>query len=292
MSRRIAIATCTELPDGDADDQLLSQALADLGIAAEILAWTEPGRDWAAFDATVIRSTWDYPARRPEFLSWLDSVPRLHNPAPVVHANSDKRYLAELAASGLPTVPTRFFAPGQRIELPAADEFVLKPSVGAGSRGAARFDAAGPASAEQATAHARTLHEAGRTVMLQPYLSAVDTAGETALIFFDGRFSHAIAKSAMLTPESRYPVDEDALYVPEQITARLPSADELELAGRVVERLSRGLAEPLLYARIDLIPTDSGPVVLEAELIEPSLFLGYAEHAAGRLASAISDRTG
>lgn len=294
VTRRIAIATCAHLCVnglyGDSDDHLLASELAELGVQANVVAWTEPSIDWSAFDASIIRSTWDYTAHRAEFLSWAATVPRLHNPASVISANSDKRYLATLAAAGVATVPTTFVEPGGSLDLPESGEFVLKPSVGAGSRGAARFDAARPDTVELARAHARALHEAGRTVMVQPYFTDVDTAGETALIFFDGKYSHAIAKAAMLDPDSRFAVDQPALFVPEKITARQPSAAEIVLAEQALATLSDGLSEPLLYSRIDLLPGPGGPVVIEAELTEPSLFLSFADGAAARLARAITDR--
>ena len=283
MSRAIAIASCQQLPAGDVEDQLLVAALAELGLTATVLPWTDRRVDWAGFDATVIRSTWDYTVRRAEFLAWADTVPRLHNPAGVLHQNSDKRYLARLAAAGIPIVPTEFFSPGEPVRLPAGIEFVVKPSVGAGSIGAGRF----PADAHDAAReHAELLHAAGRTVMVQPYLAEVDTAGETALIFLDGRFSHAICKTALLAPDARYRPDSEQLYLTETITARRPSDAERELAERVHEQLPASL----LYARIDLLPSPDGPLLLEAELIEPSLFLAHADGAADRLAGAIADR--
>ena len=291
MSRHVAIATCQQLPDGDAEDRLLARALAELGLRTSLLPWTAPGVDWAAFDATVLRSTWDYADRRPEFLAWTASVPRLHNPAEVVAANSDKRYLAELIEAGLPVVPTGFLAPGHAARLPDSGEYVLKPSVGAGSRGAGRFTAGLPDSAAAAGEHLRTLHEAGRTVLVQPYLAEVDVHGETAVIFIDGSYSHAARKAAMLGPGSRHPVHFAELYVAETIAAAEPSGAELELATAVLAHLSAGLDQPLLYARIDLLPSPDGPVLIEAELTEPSLFLSHHDGATGRLAAAIRDRT-
>nr|MDQ2839413.1 hypothetical protein [Actinomycetota bacterium] len=157
--------------------------------------------------------------------------------------------------------------------------------------GAGRFDADLAGTADLADAHLQALHQAGRTAMIQPYLSGVDTAGETALIFLDGQFSHSVCKSAMLPPDSRHPVAGGDLYVAETITARQPSAAELAVADQVLTQLTGGLSEPLLYARIDLLPSPDGPLVVEAELTEPSLFLSYAEGAASRLAEAISART-
>jgi glutathione synthase/RimK-type ligase-like ATP-grasp enzyme len=289
VSHAIAIASCARLPAGDAEDQLLVTALAELGLAGFVLPWSDPGVDWAAFDATVIRSTWDYPARPAQFLAWAQAVPRLHNPVEVLRDNIDKRYLARLAAAAIPVVPTEFFAPGDELRLPSGSEFVVKPSVGAGSIGAGRF----PADAhEPASRHAQLLHASGRTVMVQPYLAEVDAAGETAVIFLDGRFSHAIRKSALLAPETSHRIDSGQLYLTETITASQPSADELEVAERVHALLTERLAgdSPLLYARIDLLPSPDGPLLLEAELIEPSLFLDHAPGAAGRLASAIAER--
>jgi glutathione synthase/RimK-type ligase-like ATP-grasp enzyme len=289
VSRAIAIASCAQLPGGDPEDQLLIAALAELGLSATVLAWTDPAVDWSAYQATVIRSTWDYTVRREQFLAWAETVPRLHNPVEVLRANSDKRYLADLAAAGIPIVPTEFFAPGEPVRLPAGTEFVVKPSVGAGSMGAGRFP---PDTAAPALNHAEALQALGRTVLVQPYLADVDAAGETALIFLGGRFSHAARKSALLAPDTSYLLDGDELFLIETITPRQPTAAELELAERVHAELTEALPEPLLYARIDLLPSPDGPRVLEVELIEPSLFLAHADGAAGRLAAAIADRVG
>lgn len=290
MTSRIALATCLDMPTGDGDDLPLLPALAERGIEAGMVAWDRPDVDWSAFELTVIRATWNYTRRYDEFRDWVATVPRLHNPASVVLPNTDKAYLATLADAGLPVVPTQLVPPGAEPKLPEYGEFVLKPSLGAGSRGAGRFDAGQADTARLALEHTQRLHAAGRTVLVQPYLGAVDTAGETALIFFDGVFSHAICKAAMLEPDARHGIDAEALYLPERITARQPSQDELAVAGRVLEHVHAGLDEPLLYARIDLLPGPDGPVLVELELVEPSLFLAHADGAADRLADAISAR--
>lgn len=294
MSRHLAIATCAALlPDGDADDLPLARALARLEVKATVVGWAETGVDWADFDATVIRSTWDYTSRRSEFLAWTEGVPRLFNPAPVVTGNSDKRYLLELAAAGLPVVPTGYFEPGQPVVLPEVGEYVLKPSVGAGSLGAGRFDAGRPEAARQAQQHAASIHAAGRGVLVQPYLSEVDADGETALMFFNGRYSHAVRKSAMLAPQARHSVHAKLgdLYLEERIEPRQPSGAELAVAEAVLAQVNAG-TEPLLYARIDLLPTPAGPLLVEAELTEPSLYLTYHPEAEDRFAAAIADRVG
>jgi hypothetical protein len=285
----IAIATCRELPDGDEDAGLLRTALSDRGLAGEWRDWRDPAVDWAGYDLVIIRSTWDYTSDLQTFLDWAARVPRLDNPLPVLTWNTDKVYLRDLAAAGVPVVPTSWAGPGEPVELPAAGEFVVKPSVGAGSKGAGRF-AAGDRTALD---HAARLHEAGRTVMVQPYLGQVDTDGETALIYLDGRFSHAIRKGAMLPELSVNELDVQysrSLYVDERITARTPSKAELALGEAALGSVRDRFGGDLLYARVDLLPTSDGPVVIELELVEPSLFLEFADGGADRLADAIAGR--
>ena len=108
---RLALVTCATLPDLDPDDRLLLEPLHGLGVEVTAAIWDDPTVDWAGFDLAVIRSTWDYPARRDVFLDWTRRVPRLANPADVIVWNTDKRYLADLAAAGIPIVPTTLARP-------------------------------------------------------------------------------------------------------------------------------------------------------------------------------------
>jgi hypothetical protein len=284
---RIALVTCADIPALEADDQLLLAPLAALGVRAEPVVWDDPAVDWAGYDLAVLRSPWDYAPRRAEFVDWAARVPRLANPAPVVTWNTDKRYLAELERAGVPVVPTRWLEPGDGgvdAVLDGDGEWVVKPAVSAGSLDTGRYDLADPEHRALARAHADRLLAAGRTVMVQPYLSAVDGYGETALLYFDGRFSHAIRKGPMLDGPD---LGVAGLYKVEDISARVPTAAELEVARLV---LAAAPAD-LLYARVDLIPgPDGAPVLVELELTEPSVFLGYADGAAQRFAEAIAAR--
>jgi hypothetical protein len=124
---------------------------------------------------------------------------------------------------------------------------------------------------------------AGRSVLLQPYLDSVDRDGETALIFFAGQFSHAIRKGPLLPP-GRAGSPAIGLFAPEKITARVPGADEMEVADRVLSAIP---FEAPLYARVDLIRDAAGvPVLLELELTEPSLFFAQAAGSVERFAAA------
>jgi hypothetical protein len=293
---RLLLATCAELPEGDEDAELLIEAFTSHGFAPRWQVWDDPTAEWDA--PVVIRSTWDYTRNRDAFVSWGRRVPKLLNPAAVVEWSSDKVYLTELTIGGLPTVPTRVFPPGTTAEFPMSPEFVVKPSVAAGSRGAGRFHAA---SSEHAAEHAAELQRAGFTVLVQPYLDAVDHSGETALLYFNGEFSHSIEKGAMLPQGTVHPTISSAkravnsdgaveeLFVAERINPRTPSAAELAVGAHAVEFVRQRFGSDLLYARVDVLPTQDGPVIGELELIEPSLFLGHAEGAADRFAKSVAD---
>jgi glutathione synthase/RimK-type ligase-like ATP-grasp enzyme len=282
----VLIATCADLPRGDEDADVLAAALTTRGLVAEWAVWDDPSVDWTGA-LVVIRSTWDYTPRRAEFLEWARTVGRLHNPPEVLAWNSDKLYLRDLAGAGVPIVPTFWAAPGEPVTLPDTPEFVIKPSVGAGSRGAGRFTAE---QADAARAHAAALHDAGRTVMAQPYLSGVDAAGETALIYLDGRFSHAVRKAPMLPKGTVHDLSSYSLYVDETIGARVPHEAELAVGDAAMQVLRTRFGGELLYVRVDLLPGEDGPVVIELEATEPSLFLVHADGAAERLAAAIARR--
>lgn len=288
--RSVGIVTCRALPDGDEDADLLREAMRVRSLRAEWCSWDDPEVDWDEFALTVVRSTWDYTADRDRFLRWAASVARLHNRAEVLGWNSDKTYLRELGAAGIPVVATRWIDPGEPLP-PATGEFVVKPTVGAGSKGAGRFDPRQAGAGAAAQRHADALHAAGRTVMVQPYLDGIDAEGETALVYVGGQFAHAVTKSAMLNPSTANALDPafaDSLWMDEEIKPATPSPADVEL-GQQVAGFVRARFGVLLYMRIDLVPTAAGPVVLEVELVEPSLFLLHDPTTADRLAAAIAE---
>jgi glutathione synthase/RimK-type ligase-like ATP-grasp enzyme len=292
VTRSVALATCSQMPSGDDDSRLLDAALRADGIEASWRVWNDPDADWSRFDLVIVRSTWDYTVDRGAFIDWTRRVPRLANPTDVIAWNTDKTYLRDVSDAGIEVVPTAWIEPGRAVELPGG-EFVVKPSVGASSNGAGRFDSAAAGQLDAARVHAGMLHDAGRTVMVQPYLADVDTAGETALSYFDGKFSHAVRKGAMLPQSTAYGLASGlstSLSLPERITPRQPDTAELRLGDQVLDLIRDRFGGELLYARIDVLPTPDGPVVIELELTEPSLFLEHDASAAGQFAAAVSNR--
>jgi glutathione synthase/RimK-type ligase-like ATP-grasp enzyme len=291
--RRVALVTAGAFAHLDEDLPLLSAALGAGGVEAVVVDWHDEGFDWGGTDLAVIRSTWDYTSQLDAFLDRLariDGATALRNPLPVVRANADKRYLRALAGAGVPVVPTDVVEPGDALRLPEDRPFVLKPAVSAGGRDTERY---APGDEAAAAAHGADLLAAGRAVLVQPYVEGVDDAGETGMVFVGDAFSHAFRKGPILRPDSGF---VEGLYREEDITPRTATAEERAAAEAVLDAV--GVVAPgwsrrdLLYARVDLVPGPDGPMLMELELIEPSLFLHVDDGAAARAAAAIAAHLG
>ncbi len=209
-------------------------------------------------------------------------------PVEIVQWNSDKHYVGDLLVAGVPAVPTQYVEVGDiPSDLPEV-EFVVKPTVSAAARGAARY-AGTEAGRAAARRHIGDLHAAGRAVMIQPYQAAIDAQGERALVFLDGTFSHAIRKDALL--ELGVGVVENRVDAHPNRAAYTPTLDELAVARRALAAVPAAGHPDFAYGRVDLVTgTDGRPVVMELELIEPNLFLGYGRGSAERLAAAVASR--
>lgn len=263
---RIVLAACPALPEGDGDDDGLVAALRQRGLHARWLSWDDPQALQA--DLVILRAAWDYIDRLDEFLVWTKRVRNLLNPPQVVLWNTDKRYLTDLAAAGVPTVPSQFFAPGEKVVLPAG-EVVVKPAIGAGSVGALRFS-----DHNEARTHATALQADGRMVLVQPYDPRIKH-GETALVFLGGRQSHAFTKGPILPPPGQAPVfDESGTYAEETLTPADPDFELWDTGHAALAAAASYLGisvGDLLYARVDVIGDRRDAHVLEVELVEPSL---------------------
>ena len=292
--QRIALVSARAAQNLDEDLAPLVAALGAAGAQARVENWDDNSVPWADYDLALLRSTWDYTMRLPEFLDWAQRTAQLTellNPLTVLRWNIDKHYVAQLATQGVAVVPSEFVEPAESAQSAIkiflaryADcaELVVKPCIGAGSRDVQRHSRS---AGDAIIAHVQRLLDAGRSAMLQPYLERVDSQGETALIYFSGRFSHAVRKGPLLRPAGSA---TEALFAAEDISARAASAAELALAERVLSVMP---FECPLYARIDLIrDADDRPCVLELEMAEPSLFFAHAPGSAQRFAAAILAR--
>ncbi|HEU4557124.1 MAG TPA: hypothetical protein VFS20_04715 [Longimicrobium sp.] len=269
------------------DDHLAHQPLRELGWRVEPVPWRRPGVNWAASDAVVIRSTWDYTQAPDAFLAVLGDIERagtpLFNGLELVRWNIRKTYLRDLAEREVPVVPTVWrdrLSPGELprlVDEVGTAEVVVKPVVGASAGGAFRVDA------RNVTAQAAVeAYYSDRALMAQPFLEAITAEGEFSIFYFNGEHSHTILK----TPK---PAD---FRVQEEHggTIRAVQAGPALLAAG--DAALRALGEAPLYARADFVRSNDGDGfwLMELELIEPSLYLRMDPRAPGRFAQAFHER--
>jgi hypothetical protein len=282
----VALVTCSRLPDLVADDRCLLGEIRERGLSVGVRVWDDPGVDWGEACLTLLRSTWDYHLRPSAFLGWAEHVSRvtrLVNPLPVVRWNTHKGYLRELGSRGAPVVPTDYLPAGARLDLEGRlaalgwGKAVLKPAVSCDSWGALLVDVTSPDSLAAGRDHLERLGPE-RDLMIQPFLPGVVEPGERSLVFVEGELSHAVRKRAPFG----VPVagGESAPVEPEP--------DERAAARRVLDACPH---PPQLYARVDLARDQQGrPLLMELELVEPSLFLSGAPEARRRLVDGILRR--
>jgi glutathione synthase/RimK-type ligase-like ATP-grasp enzyme len=289
VNRRIALVSTGDHAHLDDDLPPIVECLAARGVDAPIVDWHDDSFDFRTVELAILRSPWDYTWQLDAFLAWAERTASrtiLANPLPVVRWNTDKRYLLDLAARGVPVVDTQVVDPGDAPRLDPAVEVVVKPVVSAGGRDTERY---APDAHDDARAHVERLHAQGRSVLIQPYLPAIDEAGETGLVFVGDTFSHAFRKGAILRPGVAF---VEGLYREEEIGPREASAAELAVAEAALDAVAGCLPgssrRDLLYARVDLVPDGDRQLVLELELVEPSLFCATAPGAADRAAAAFA----
>jgi hypothetical protein len=281
----------------DVDLVPLRAALQALGFSVSVPSWRDSSVDWSLFDLAIMRSPWDYAEKLPGFLEWLDRASvatHVLNVPQVIRWNLDKRYLRDLDERGVQIVESHFCTTHDEVVAALAgidaERVVVKPSVSAGSRNTGLFDRADP----RAVALADLIIQLGKTVMVQPAIDSVARVGEIALVYFDGHFSHALAKGPILDlgGELLGGVYSEQIGSAEATVAQLALAEQA-MASMTALFLERGVSESdatPLYARLDLVETAAGPALLEAELFEPSYFVGTAEASEHRFATAVLAR--
>ncbi len=288
MSVDVLLVTCAAWPQGEPAHDHLDRALAGLGIRARWASWDDTQVDW--HDSLVaVRSTWDYDGRREEFLAWAAAVPRLLNGADVFAWNTDKAYLVELLAAGVPVVPT-LVVEGEE-GLPEAIATVLdrhtgsavvKPAVGAGGRGVAVFDQ-----------RSGGVPELGESLLgpgpwvVQPLVGSVRTEGEGSVFVLGGEVVSA-AQKRPAPGEIRVHEQYGGSTVP------FPVTDEAAgLARRTVAAAEAVLGHRLDYARVDHLRLADGTLaVSELEVTEPGLYLDVLPDNGAAFAAVVRGRLG
>jgi glutathione synthase/RimK-type ligase-like ATP-grasp enzyme len=266
--RKVAILTTDKLEDFFVYDQMLEAPLKQLGWAYSEVSWHAKNHNWDEYDVVVVRSTWEYQAHCEEFLACLQEIENssatLCNSMSLIEWNISKTYLKELEDKGVPIIPTLWAEKLQEHHFPQAfekfecDEIVIKPYISANADFTYRIT---PASVAK---HLPSIlaEYANRSAMIQPFLKSIVEQGEYSLFYFDSQYSHTICKQPA---KGDFRVQEEHGG---QLSKIVPTPEMLALAQQTIN----ALPDESLYARIDIVSLDDVLMIIEVELIEPSLY--------------------
>jgi glutathione synthase/RimK-type ligase-like ATP-grasp enzyme len=283
--KKCVILTLDDPTDFVIYDQLLEPYLQDAGWHCETLSWRAKV-DWNNYNLVMIRSTWDYQDDVEGFMQVLqkieDSSAHLDNPLAIARWNIDKRYMRDLEARDVSIVPTLWFDSLHADQIAGfftqlnTTQIVIKPCISANADDTFWLKQ-NVATSEYETIAARFQN---RPFMVQPFLPAIISEGEFSLFYFDGDYSHAILK----TPK------QDDFRVQEEHGGRLLKIEPEAALYDAAEKVLKAIDQSLLYARLDFVRNGSEFALMEAELIEPSLYFNLDPEAPRRYVEAMERR--
>ncbi|MEQ9218198.1 MAG: hypothetical protein RLO17_09160 [Cyclobacteriaceae bacterium] len=267
------------------DDDLVHEPLKALGWEVENVPWDEAVH-WNAFDVVVIRSPWDYQDHLKRFVEVLEAInqsrARLVNSLDTVKWNIDKCYLFELEQKGIEIVPTiqHDALNESKIEMASrgfdSNELVVKPTIGANADDTFRINVKDSGSMKQPISIFKD-----RVCLVQPFMPGIVQEGEFSLMYFNGRLSHTILKTAK---EGDYRIQEE--HGGGVIAIKSPEKGLISVGDRVMNTLNKSP----LYARVDLVRTANNSFALmELELIEPCLYFRFDPDSPEAFAKCIDD---
>ena len=279
--RKLALATCQELPTLWAGDRLFLDELVRRGYDAAPVVWDDPAIDWRAWDAVIIRSCWDYHLKIGRFFEWLDAVSTrpVINRADLVKWNAHKRYLFDIARAGGRIPRTAIVEQGREGTLSdhlgrsGWEHAVIKPAISATGYKTRLIRWKPTPEDERAFAEASAVGD----VLVQEYVPEVSERGEWSLMFFDGRYSHAALKRAA-PGEFRVHIEWGGT-----VERAAPPPALVVQAQALIDALALGAT----YARVDGTEVNGDLMIMELEVIEPELFFDMEPAAPAQLADAV-----
>ncbi|WP_347157976.1 ATP-grasp domain-containing protein [Pontibacter chitinilyticus] len=260
--------------------------LQEKGLPVSFQVWDDPAVDWSRFDAVIMKSPWDYFDKIDAFYTWLDTLETIGmpvlNPLQTIRWNADKLYFKDLVAKGIEVVPTVWlnqgepFRAAQVIAELGVEKIIVKPRVSGGAKNTLALTAQ---QAESRTAEIDALLQQ-EPFMAQPYLPEIAEKGEWSFLFFGGKYSHTVLKTAKA---GDFRVQH---FFGGTVHTFAPPAALLATAQHIIDTF----AADCLYARVDGVELDGRFVLMELELIEPYLFMATSPGAIDRYYEALQGR--
>ena len=285
-ARHCAYLTMENAEGWTIDAEMAFPPMMSMGWTIDPLPWRTDDVDWDRYDAVYIGTPWDYPDDPDYFVRMLEAIDRssavLVNDLALVQWTMPKTYLRDLEEKGAPIVRSIWSDDlgidqlHDSFDIFGADRLIVKPVISTNATDTYLLER--DTIRVLGTKLQRVF--ANRPHVVQPFIENIQSEGEFSLFYFNQQFSHAIQK---IPKRGDFRVQEE---FGAEITAVEPDTELRKTADQVVQSI-----EPFpVYARADFVRGPDGRFLLmELELIEPSLYLRMDPEAPWRFAEAFHD---
>jgi len=280
--KHVALLSMDNLDEFECYDSLLEYPMKELGWKTCEISWRDKQVDWNDFDAVIIRSPWDYQDHCDAFLLTLEKIEKskaiLANCLDLVKWNINKNYLRQLENDDVAIIPTLWHNHYSESILSDAFDFfeveqlIIKPCISANADDTYRLNR--KASNIDHSAMEKLFDD--RDFMLQPFMTSIIEEGEYSLFFFNNKYSHSIIKKPQ----------KGDFRVQEEHGGQLALIQPAEKLMTAAKQALAHLPHKTLYARLDFVRAADDFLLMEAELIEPSLYFNMDADSPARFAQA------
>ena len=270
MKKKCALLTMKDLSKFECYDNLIVNPLEEMGWICDQVPWdTNKLIDWDQYDSVIIRSTWNYQENFLKFINVLKEISSssadLQNPIDIVEWNLNKQYLKDFENKNIKIVPSQWFnnfIPKEIIQSFLnfnSKKIIIKPCISANA------DHTYILEEKTALSKLNTLKKdfIDKEFIIQPFIQDIKNEGEYSLIYFGNTLSHVLLKTPKV---GDFRVQEEhggtlkSIINPEQALIRFGK--------NVINKLPRAC----LYSRVDIVRNKNEFLLMEVELIEPSLY--------------------
>lgn len=253
------------------EDFELLKFLTVKGLNVTATVWNDKNVNWAMYDAIVIKSPWDYHNHITEFLSWLNKLELLNvrvlNPIETIKWNYHKKYLSDIAKSGLAVIPAEHLSQGSSFDdnlfdILDTNKLVVKPCISAGAQDTFVLDKNNYLLIKEINTSLKN-----NDFIVQPFVTEIKD-GEWSFVFFNGKYSHCALKKPK---QGDFRVQHN-----HGGSVSYPLVDQFHIDQ--ANLFLTCIPHPFLYARVDGVITNNSLMLMELELIEPYLFFNGNNH--------------
>ena len=275
-----------DLSNFECYDNLIINPLREFGWDCDFVSWESRNIDWDQYKSVIIRSTWNYQEKFENFIKVLSEIDTssafLYNSIDIVKWNINKQYLNDLEEKKIEIVPSMFYMNFNSKEIYElfssfnSKKLIIKPCISANADSTYILDQ----NSFNDIIDTLKVFFKKREFIIQPFIENIKFEGEYSLIFFGNKLSHALLK----TPRNGdFRVQEEHGGILKPIIN--PEIDLIKFGERVIENLP----EPCLYSRVDIVKHNNKFLLMEVELIEPSLYFNMDSKSSSRFAKVFNN---